>query len=198
MGVETALGVGAGVNLLNGIMNRDATRESNYNNALMAERQMEFQERMSNTAHQREVKDLVAAGINPTLSAGGNGSSTPAGAASTFQAPQVNLPDVFSSYISMKQLEQADKKIAIEGAKATADIGKKLTEQEYTELKKVMLGKGMPRAMLEGELAGVIQNIIKWFKANADPRKAKQPGSAKGGTFTPLDNPQFSNPMELP
>lgn len=53
-----------------------------------AERQMKFQERMSNTAHQREVADLKKAGINPILTAtGGSGASSPSGVMVTPENP---------------------------------------------------------------------------------------------------------------
>lgn len=61
----------------------DFQRESN--NAAMswsaqeAQKNRDWQERLSNTAHQREVKDLVAAGLNPVLSAN-NGAYTGSGA----------------------------------------------------------------------------------------------------------------------
>lgn len=53
---------------------------NNAKNLSGADKQMLFQQRMSDTAHVREVQDLQAAGLNPVLSAHGQGASTPSGA----------------------------------------------------------------------------------------------------------------------
>lgn len=77
--------VGGGLSLVGGQLANRARQKA-------ANRQMRFQERMSDTAHQREVADLRAAGLNPILSVNA-GASSPGGAMPMMQdvlTPAVN------------------------------------------------------------------------------------------------------------
>ena len=60
-------------------LNLASARETNEFNAREAQKNRDWQEYMSNTSHQREVQDLIKAGLNPILSVN-NGASTPSGA----------------------------------------------------------------------------------------------------------------------
>lgn len=77
--------ISAGANIFGGLLGSSSAKDANRQAAANADKEMAFQERMSNTSHQREVADLRAAGLNPILSAHG-GASTPMGA----MAPVVN------------------------------------------------------------------------------------------------------------
>ena len=64
--------------LLGGLLSNKGANDRNDQQIGMSREQMAWQERMSNTAHTREIADLANAGLNPILSARA-GASTPTG-----------------------------------------------------------------------------------------------------------------------
>lgn len=148
LGIASAIGSAVG-----GIASAYASHKANKANIKMSREQMKFQERMSNTAHQREVADLKKAGLNPILSAGGQGASAPSGSMPTINPVDPNLGESVTSALAAiklkKEIEQADAQIK----NVNMDTSLKHTENTLRK-------KDQPLAEMQNELLNGIKSTV--------------------------------------
>lgn len=108
--------------LIAGVASAYGQHMANETNIQLARENREWQQWMSGSAHQREVADLKAAGLNPILSAHGGGSSTPSG--NVAQVGNV-IPESTARMVSLdrRRLEQ-------DVAKSEQEIDESKTRQQ--------------------------------------------------------------------
>ena len=114
---------GLGSALLSGGLSFLGGSERNQSQEAQASAQMAFQREMSNSAYQRQVADLKAAGINPMLAAKLGGASTPQGA-------QAQIQDRISPAV---QAYQAQRMNSAQVANIEADTGNKDAARKLME-----------------------------------------------------------------
>lgn len=118
---------------------------TNAANAKQAQLNRDFQERMSNTAYQRGVKDLKAAGLNPALAYGQGGASAPTGSTATMDNPARGLG---SSAAQVMALRNSTSLTKAQIAAATAQAAKTQAETRNQEIENEVAAE---RAKLEIE-----------------------------------------------
>lgn len=98
-----------------------AEKAANQFSADEAQKQRDFEEYMSSTAYQRQVKDMQVAGVNPAMAMQSSGASTPSGTAATSVAPQSGVS--FSDLMQLIMLPM-QKKLLQAQASMYSDQGK--------------------------------------------------------------------------
>jgi len=118
--------IAAGASVAGGI-------STNRTNAAIAQRQMDFQREMSNTAAQRAQADFAAAGLNPAL-AYGTQASSPGGASATMGNPfEAGVNSARSAYLASAELQMARQQNDADLRLKNAQTAKSSAEALYTE-----------------------------------------------------------------
>ncbi len=143
--------------------------DANNKNIALSREQMAFQERMSSSAHQRQVTDLKKAGLNPILSAQ-TGASTPSGSMATMQSTKPEKT-AMSQMIASTALQNKRLNQDLDNLKAQEQQIKAQTKKTDTE--NTLLEANKPQAQMKNDIASGVQKVFNYFKGASSGSSAK-------------------------
>lgn len=160
----------------NNSISRENTSVTNAFNASEAEKSRKWQEQMANTAHQRQVADLKAAGLNPVLSANG-GAATPSGATASGSTASVDTSATLAGVEMAKSAISARTQLQINKeqlASQKALLKLQLAQQNTINKRELALQEKLGFAGLDNALktAGISANAS-MYGSDVSARTAK-------------------------
>lgn len=171
----------------------------NQANSAEAAKNRDFQREMSDTSHQRQVKDLRAAGLNPILSALGSGASTPGGAQATINDMAPGISKGIETAMAVKNMN-ADLALKEGQTDLTKDDAwlKVAQKQNLQFQTKEQEEKNKQAQMNTQMLRLTMPSMIKKAKAEGDFSQINQiMGIIKSGASSAADATSLLSPIKL-